>query len=280
MNTPYVDSAADAARLAAGLLLPRFRAMDPGQVSQKQRNDFVSEADRESEAAIFELLAARYPTHALLGEEGGFRPFSPGRSTAPEGEWIVDPLDGTANFVHGFPFFAVSIALRMKGDLVAAAVIDPVRDDLWVAERGGGAYRNGERVRCGDKSDFGDAFVATGFPFRVRDYIDPYLALFKDVFLEGRALRRAGAAALDLSYVASGIFDAFFELKLSAWDIAAGALLIEEAGGIVTDLDGGGRYLDTGSVLAASPGIHGHLLQMARRHVSEAMLVEPAPHRT
>lgn len=270
----YVESAADAARLAAGLLLPRFRAMDPGQVSQKQRNDFVSEADRESEAAIFELLAARYPTHALLGEEGGYRRFSAGAGE-PAGEWIVDPLDGTANFVHGFPFFAVSVALRVKGELVAAAVIEPVRDDLWVAERGGGAFWNGRRVRCGSKSDFGDAFVATGFPFRVRDYIDPYLAFFKDVFLEGRAIRRAGAAALDLSYVASGIFDAFFELKLSAWDIAAGALLIQEAGGVVTDLDGGGRYLETGSVLAAAPGIHGPLLEIARRHVSEAMIVEP-----
>ena len=270
----YGQTAADAARLAGDLLLERFQLADPGQVEQKARNDFVSEADRQSEKAIFELLASRYPTHALLGEEGGFRRF-PDAGEVPDGEWIVDPLDGTANFVHGYPVFGVSVALRQKGELLAGAVIDPTRDDLWVAERGGGAFWNGRRISVSDKTDFADAFVATGFPFRARKYIDAYLALFKDVFLNGRAIRRAGAAALDLAYVASGIFDAFFELKLSAWDLAAGCLLIEEAGGRVSDLDGGDRYLERGSILASAPGIYDRLLELSSRHVNEAMVDEP-----
>ena len=268
---PLGESALGAARVGAAILTARFRKLAPGSIDEKARNDFVSAADRESESAIFDYLAKRHPGHALLGEEGGYRRFD-GGSGEPAGVWIVDPLDGTANFVHGFPIYAVSVGLQVAGELVAAAVIDPDRGDEWWAEKGAGTHWNGERVRCSTKDSFSDAFVATGFPFRARQYIDPYLALFKDVFLECRALRRAGAAALDLAYVSCGIFDAFFELKLSAWDIAAGALLITEAGGTVTDLDGGGDFLERGSIIAAAPGVHGRLLELSRRHVSESLV--------
>ncbi len=266
----FAETAALAARTGGAVLDRYFRNLDPSAIDQKAKNDFVSLADRESEAAIFELLRDRFPTHALLGEEGGWRRFSEG-SAEPDGEWIVDPLDGTANFVHGFPFFCVSVALRQKGEIVAGAIYDPARNDLWTAERGAGAFWNGRRIHASTKTDFGDAFVATGFPFRAKSSIDTYLALFKDVFLEGRALRRAGSAALDLAYTASGVFDAFFELRLSVWDIAAGAILVEEAGGTISDLDGGSRHLERGSVLAAGRELHPLLVAIARRHVSESL---------
>jgi myo-inositol-1(or 4)-monophosphatase len=270
----FAESAAEAARLGGAILIPHFRNLPPGSIDEKGKNDFVSRADRESEAAIFDFLRARHPRHALLGEEGGFRPFSEGLSEI-EGEWIVDPLDGTANFVHGFPVFSVSVGLRRKGEIVAGAVFDPLRGDLWIAERGGGATWNGQPMKASAKCDIAEAFVATGFPFRARNRIDPYLALFKDVFLEGRAIRRAGSAALDLAYTACGVFDAFFELRLSPWDIAAGSLLVEEAGGVISDLDGGGRHLDRGSVLAAGRDLHPALLAIARRHFKESDFDQP-----
>jgi len=272
----FAETAAGAARVGGAVLMKHFRRLEPSAIDLKGKNDFVSQADRESEAAIFDYLKERHDDHALLGEEGGFRHFG-SSSAEPKGEWIVDPLDGTANFVHGFPVFSVSVALRQRGRIVAGAVLDPVRDDLWCAERGAGAFWNGKKMRASGKTDFGEAFVATGFPFRARRMIDVYLALFKDVFLEGRALRRAGSAALDLAYTACGVFDAFFELQLSVWDIAAGAILLEEAGGIITDLDGGARHLERGSVLAAGALLHPRLIEIARRHVDESMFEPPAP---
>ena len=267
---PLADAAVSAARIGGEILRRHFRNLPPEAIDQKAKNDFVSAADRESEAAIERHLRELFPTHAILGEEGGWRRVSGESAGEPEAEWIVDPLDGTANFVHGFPFFCVSVGVRRKGELVAGAILDPTRDDLWVAERGAGAFWNGRPIRASAKTDFGDAFVATGFPFRSRDSIDTYLALFKDVFLEGRALRRAGSAALDLAYTSCGVFDAFFELRLSLWDIAAGTVLMREAGGVVTDLDGGERFQERGSVLAAGAELHPKLLEIAKRHVREA----------
>lgn len=265
---PLAEAAASAARVGGEILRRHFRNLPDGAVDQKAKNDFVSMADRESEAAIERQLSDFFPRCALLGEEGGWRRF-PDCGEEPELEWIVDPLDGTANFVHGFPFFCVSIGVRRRGELVAGAILDPLRDDLWTAETGAGAFWNGRPARASTKTDFGEAFVATGFPFRSRGSIDGYLGLFKDVFLEGRALRRAGSAALDLAYTASGVFDAFFELRLSLWDIAAGTVLMREAGGIVTDLDGGERFQERGSVLAAGAALHPRLLELAQRHVRE-----------
>lgn len=251
IDTPQslAHAAGQAARAGGEVLLSYWRRLDPRLVSQKGANDFVSRADRESEQAIVESLLARYPKDGVLGEEGGRRSGTSGR------EWVIDPLDGTSNFIAGFPFWCVSIAARENGRTIAGAVWDPLREELYHAARGSGAFRGAQRLRANALPSVDGAFLATGFPFRAKDLLDPYLDLFRALFLRARAIRRAGAAALDLAHVAAGVFDGFFEFRLSSWDIAAGALLIEEAGGVVTDFQGGGEYLETGDVVAGSRGV-------------------------
>jgi len=257
--TPETLAAAAAAAARAGgeVLLSYWRRLDPRHVSQKGANDFVSRADRESEQAIVEHLLARYPDDGVLGEEGGRRPGTSGR------EWVIDPLDGTSNFIAGFPFWCVSIAARQGGATVAGAVWDPLRAELYHAARGSGAFRGTEKLRANSLPSVDGAFLATGFPFRAKELLDPYLDLFRALFLRARAIRRAGAAALDLAHVAAGVFDGFFEFRLSAWDIAAGALLIEEAGGVVRDFQGGDTYLESGDVVAGSRGVVESIVEAA-----------------
>ncbi|MEX0879934.1 MAG: inositol monophosphatase family protein [Thermoanaerobaculia bacterium] len=259
-----LETAVDAARAGGEVLLANWRNLPRGSVEEKTKNDFVTFADRESEQRIIAAIRSRYPEDAFLAEEGGAQE---GRAGARV--WIIDPLDGTSNFVAGFPFWCVSIAALEAGELVAAVVWDPLRDEMYTAEPGGGAWRNGTRLAVTGRPDLEGAFVATGFPFRNRHKIDTYLALFKAVFGQARAIRRAGSAALDLAYVAAGVFDGFFEFRLAPWDLAAGALLITEAGGEVTDFDGGKRYLDRGNVVAGPPGVAGSLRRAARGIVTE-----------
>jgi myo-inositol-1(or 4)-monophosphatase len=259
-----LDTAIRAAKAGGDVLVPFWRNLPHGAVEEKQQNDYVTRADRESEAAILATIRARHPDDAFLGEEGGALAGAEGART-----WIVDPLDGTSNYVTGFPFWCVSIAVRDGEGLAAAVVWDPLRDELYSAARGEGAFRNGARISVTSRTSLSGAFLATGFPFRYRHRVDAYLALFRAVFLEARAIRRAGSAALDLAYVAAGVFDGFFEFHLSPWDIAAGALLIREAGGAVTDFDGGDRFLDRGNVIAGAPGVAAGLLRAAREIVSE-----------
>ena len=247
------------------MLSANWRNLPHGSVEEKKKNDFVTHADRESEERIIGVLRGRFPGDAFLGEEGG----AVGGSGAGSRVWIIDPLDGTSNFVSGFPFWCVSIAAREGDDLVAAVVWDPLRDEMYTAERGGGAWRNGTRLAVTGRQDLDGAFVATGFPFRNRHKIDSYLALFKAVFAHARAIRRAGSAALDLAYVAAGVFDGFFEFRLAPWDVAAGALLIEEAGGLLTDFDGGKRYLERGNVVAGPRGVVEGLRRAASGIVTE-----------
>lgn len=249
------------------MLLANWRNLPHGSVEEKTKNDFVTHADRESEERIIAAIRSRYPDDAFLAEEGGPRK---GREGARV--WIIDPLDGTSNFVAGFPFWCVSIAAWESEELVAAVVWDPLRDEMYTAEKGGGAWRNGSRLSVTGRSTLDGAFIATGFPFRNRHKIDAYLALFKAVFVHARAIRRAGSAALDLAYVASGVFDGFFEFRLAPWDVAAGALLIEEAGGRVTDFDGGNRYLERGNVIAGAPGVAEGLLAVSQRIVTETTI--------
>jgi myo-inositol-1(or 4)-monophosphatase len=253
-------TAVEAARRAGDLLLGCFGSLDPSEIEEKGRNDVVSRADRESEALVKEFLLGAFPGDLFVGEEGGVH----GRDgDAPA--WIVDPLDGTANFVRGFPHWAVSIGRTAGGpggELVLGVVWDPVKKDLFVAEKGAGAYRNGRRIRVTDPNGLAGAALATGFPFRVQARIDTYLRVFKAVFLEAQSIRRAGSAALDLAYVSAGIFDGFFELGLSPWDSAAGAVLVSEAGGLVTDFDGEGAWRRRGNILAAGPGVHAALARL------------------
>jgi myo-inositol-1(or 4)-monophosphatase len=254
-----IEAAIDAARVGGDILLSYWRALPGNAVEEKAQNDFVSRADRESEAAIVEALLGRHPDDGVIGEEGARRSSKSGR------DWIIDPLDGTSNFIAGFPFWCVSIGLRDRGEIVGGVVWDALRGELYAAERGAGAFRNGERIRTTGRPGIAGAFLATGFPFRAHEKIDEYLAIFRALFLEAKAIRRAGSAALDLAQVAAGTFDGFFEFRLSAWDIAAGAALIREAGGALRDFRGGDRYLETGDVIAGSEGVVRDILSVALR---------------
>jgi myo-inositol-1(or 4)-monophosphatase len=265
--TDVLDTAVAAARAGAEVLLGRWRNLPAGSIEEKQKNDFVTVADRESERRIVSVIRDRFPTDDFLGEEGGWQ--GGGAMDGDRRSWIVDPLDGTANFIAGFPFWCVSIAARERGRIVAGAVLDPLRDELYTAERGSGAHRNGVRLAVTPRPSLDGSFMATGFPFRSRDRIDDYLALFKTVFLSARGIRRAGSAALDLAYVAAGVFDGFFEFHLAPWDIAAGVILIEEAGGVLTDFDGGERYWERGNIIAGSPGVSRDMLAIAARMMRE-----------
>jgi myo-inositol-1(or 4)-monophosphatase len=216
------------------------------------------------------MLLGAFPGDCFLGEEGGIS----GDDSAPA--WIVDPLDGTANFVRGFPHWAVSIGRTAggpRGELVIGVIWDPVKRDLFAAEKGSGAFRNGKRIAPLGPDGLAGAAIATGFPFRQASRIDVYLSLFREIFLNCRSLRRAGSAALDLAYTAAGVFDGFFEFGLSAWDTAAGAVLVREAGGVITDFDGGEGWRARGHVVAGTPRVHDAIVACARKvGLSEATL--------
>lgn len=260
-----VDVAVEAAR-AGGVVLERYwRSLPRGSVSEKRANDFVTRADKESEEVIVARIRERFPRDGFLGEEGGQRGAGGELRT-----WIIDPLDGTTNFIAGFPFWCVSVAAREGSEIVAGAVWDPLRRELYSAERGAGAFRNGERLRVTGREGLDGAFLATGYPFRSKDRIDLYLSIFRQLFLHARGIRRAGSAALDLANVAAGVFDGFFEFKLSTWDIAAGALLIEEAGGRVSDFDGRTAYWERGNVVAGTPAVADGILRVASGLFSDA----------
>ncbi len=262
MSSP-LGVAIAAAQAAGDRLLRYYGALDPSEVTEKAKFDYVSRADRESEAILREAILSAFPHDVFVGEESGA---TAGDPDAPA--WIVDPLDGTANFVQGFPHFAVSIGRTEGGPLgrlTLGVVWDPLKGDLFVAERGKGATRNDKRIRLPERPGLEGAALATGFPFRIRGRIDRYLSVFREVFLVCRSVRRAGSAALDLAYVAAGIFDGFFELALSPWDTAAGAVLVEEAGGVVTDWSGGGDWRTSGDVLAGSPAVHKGLVETIAR---------------
>ncbi|MGE5236287.1 MAG: inositol monophosphatase family protein [Acidobacteriota bacterium] len=245
--------AMSAAQRGGEILREYFGELKPAEIAEKTRNDWVSAADRASEEAIRAYLTDRTPEYGVLAEEGG-------ASGATGTRWVVDPLDGTLNFVRGFPHFAVSVALVSDGTPEIGAIYDPMRDQLFAAISGGGAFCNGTRLHVSDRPGLAGALVTTGFPFRVHRHLDVYLRIFREVFLRVAGLRRPGAAALDLAHTAAGIFDGFFEFCLSPWDIAAGALIVGEAGGLVTNLDGGPDILSRGNVLAATPGVHRGLL--------------------
>ena len=262
MRRPLLAVAMTAAQHGGDVLRRYFRSMDPSEVSEKAENDFVSTADRESEKVITSYLRAQTPEFGVLAEEAG-------ASGAKGARWVVDPLDGTANFVRSFPHFGVSVALVDEGQVEVGAVYDPMRDELFSAAHGGGAWCNGRRLRVTARAGLAGGFLTTGFPFRVHRLLDTYLRVFHDVFLHVSAIRRPGAAALDLAHTAAGIFDGFFEFCLSPWDVAAGMLLVREAGGVVTNLDGGGEIFTNGNVVAAAPAVHRELLAVIQRHCRE-----------
>jgi myo-inositol-1(or 4)-monophosphatase len=256
----------EAARRGAAILLRHWEHLGKDDADLKARHDWVSNADRESEAEIMKTILELSPGDGFLGEESG--------SSAGSSEriWIIDPLDGTSNYLQHFPFWSVSIALRDRGETVAGVVYEPLRDLFFTAERGAGAFRNDARMRISTQQTLEGSFIATGFPFRAQEYVAPYVAIFTDVIRTSKGVRRAGSAALDLAYTAASIFDGFFEMHLAPWDVAAGALLVTEAGGVVTDFSGGQRWLDRGNIVGASTGVHRELMQVMQRHVTEDQL--------
>lgn len=261
-----VEIAMAAARRGAAVLLKYWEHLDKDDADLKARNDWVSDADRESEAAIVAAIREHCPTDAFLGEETGRSAGSSSRT------WVIDPLDGTSNYLQHFPMWCVSIALRDREQTVAAVIYEPLRDLFFAGERRGGAFRNGERMRVSDHRGVEGSFLATGFPFRAQEYVDAYVRIFADVIRTSKGVRRAGSAALDLAYTAAGVFDGFFEMHLAPWDVAAGALLVEEAGGVVTDFSGGQRWFERGNIVGATPRVHEQLMPIIARHVTEEQL--------
>ena len=261
---PMLNIGVLAARSAGRILLRYFEHIDGIAVTSKRRNDFVSEVDHSAEEAIIQELSSKYPDHAILAEESG-------RHHGSDFQWVIDPLDGTTNYLHGFPQFSVSIALKYRNRLEHAVVYDPLREELFTASRGQGAQLNGRRLRVTGCQSLGDAMIGTGFPCRDLSHLDAYLGMFRAILNDTLGIRRPGSAALDLAYVAAGRLDGFWELGLAQWDIAAGALLVSEAGGTVSDLAGRDWYLETGNVIASNLEIHQALVAKLRPFLSDSL---------
>ena len=254
----FERAACAAGREAGKVLMRSFRTARDLHIETKGLHDFVTEADYAAEEAAVRHIKACFPDHVVMSEE------SAPRTAAAPYRWVIDPLDGTTNFIHGVAPFSVSVALEDDSGLLAAAVHDPFHDETFHAVRGGGARLNGDSIECSRPDGDGMALIATGFPFRELSRLDPYMKAFEACIRTTAGLRRAGSAAIDLAYTACGRYDGFWEVGLSRWDIAAGALLVLEAGGVVTDVLGGSNYLDTGDIVAAGPASHARLVRITR----------------
>lgn len=265
---PMLTIAVKAARRAGSIINQASQNLDLLNVSKKSHSDYVSEVDGAAEDAIIKVLLAAYPDHAILAEESGRR----GDEKNSEYQWIIDPLDGTTNFLHGFPKYSVSIAVKHKGVLSHAVVYDPTNNELFTASRGGGAFLNDRRIRVSKRTRLEDCLIGTGIPFRDLTHLEAYIAMFKDIIPRTAGIRRPGSAALDLAYVANGRYDGFWEIGLAPWDMAAGCLLITEAGGLVGDLEGNETQLESGQIIAGNPKIFGQLLQVIGPHLTPALI--------
>ena len=255
---PMLTIAVKAARRAGSVINRGARDLDRLVITAKGPKDFVSEIDRLAEAAIVDTLRATYPDHAILAEEGT----AEGANAQSEYLWIIDPLDGTTNFLHGFPQYCVSIALQHRGQVTQGVIYDPLRNDLFTATRGRGAFLNDHRLRVSRRQHLKDCLVGTGFPFRDGADVEVYIGMMRAMMRETAGLRRPGSAALDLAYVAAGYYDGFWEIGLNAWDVAAGSLMIVEAGGLVGDLAGEADYLRSGEIVAANPRIFAQMVKV------------------
>ena len=277
---PILNTAFKAARKAGDMMIRASANLDAVKVDSKAFNDFVSDIDRQSESILLDTLFYSYPTHLVRSEEGGYFRASRTREgvtieqmdaadvpAVPEYEWIIDPLDGTTNYLHGHPQYAISMALLHKGKLQEALVYAPERNDCYMASRGQGALRNDRRIRVSNRIELNRCLIGTGFPVVDQSMMDTYLAILKDFLAKTAGGRREGAAALDLCALACGRLDGFFEFNLKPWDIAAGALIVQEAGGIVTDMQGNESWLESGDVVAANPKVLAQMLQIIAPHI-------------
>ncbi|VAW87230.1 Inositol-1-monophosphatase [hydrothermal vent metagenome] len=258
---PMLNTAITAARQAGNIIARSADRIETLTIKNKGQNDFVSEIDQQAEQAIIKVIRKAYPSHGFLAEESG-------NSAGDDYVWIIDPLDGTTNFLHGFPQFAVSIALKYKNRLEQAVIYDPIRQELFTASRGVNAQLNGRRIRVTKAKSLANTLIGTGFPYSNMEHLSEYMDILKSIIPETVGVRRAGAASLDLAYVAAGRLDGFWEYGLKPWDLAAGTLLIQEAGGIVSDFDGGTDFFESGNVVAGNAKVLKSLLQTIKRHQS------------
>ncbi len=255
---PLLNTAIKAARKAGTVILRHADHVDRLSIETKGRNDFVSEVDRLAEAEIIQTIRNAYPDHAILAEESG-------EQAGSQYKWIIDPLDGTTNFLHGYPQYAVSIAVSNEGKLDQAVVFDPLRNEMFIASRGKGAQLNDRKIRVSKTVTMEAALLGTGFPFKEFDRLDLWIETFRELLPMTSGVRRAGSAALDLAHLASGRLDGFWEFGLKPWDMAAGCLLIQEAGGIVTDIDGADSYLESGNIVAGTVKIYEAMLKILNK---------------
>jgi len=263
MDRALLEVARCAAQAGGEVILDAHRKRGPGSwtATEKGRNDFVTDVDRAAEERILGIIRDVYPDHEIQAEE------SPATSGSSEYRWIIDPLDGTTNFIHGFPMFAVSIGLSYQGRMKLGVVFDPLRSELFHAEAGRGAFLNDNRIRVSEVRELKDALLLTGFPFKGQRYLRKYLDIFAEMFRASSGIRRAGSASLDLAYVACGRSDAFFEMLLSPWDMAAGAVLVLEAGGMVTDFTGDENYMTEGHIVAGHEALVWQMLPLIKRQL-------------
>ncbi len=269
---PMLNVAVKAARAAGAIINRAALDVESVRISQKQVNDFVTEVDHAAEQVIIETLLTAYPDHGIWAEESGK---THGKQDADQ-VWIIDPLDGTTNFIHGFPIYCVSIALAVRGKVEQAVIYDPSRNDLFTATKGRGAYMNERRMRVSKRNDLRQCLISTGFPFRPGDNFNNYLRMMADVMQRTAGLRRPGAAALDLAYVAAGFTDGFFETGLSPWDVAAGSLLVTEAGGLIGNFTGESEFLEQKECVAGNPKIYGQLVGILGKYSKFASAGEKA----
>jgi myo-inositol-1(or 4)-monophosphatase len=269
---PMLNVAVRAARAAGAIINRAALDIESVRIKQKQVNDFVTEVDAAAEQAIIEIILEAYPNHGILAEESGN---SQGNKFSDH-IWIIDPLDGTTNFIHGFPVYCVSIALQIKGKVDHAVVFDPTRNDLFFSSRGRGAYLNDRRLRVSKRETLAQSLISTGFPFRPGDNFPTYMAMMSDIMTRTAGLRRPGAAALDLAYVAAGFTDGFFETGLMPWDMAAGSLLVTEAGGLIGNFTGEANYLEQKECLAGNPKVYAQMVSLLGKYSKFASAGEKA----
>jgi len=263
---PMLNIAVRAARNAGKVITRSFEQLDKVEVESKGSSDFVTSVDKNAEQVIIETIRKSYPEHTIIGEE-----FGVSKGSDDDYQWVIDPLDGTTNFIKGIPHFAVSIALKVKGKLDQAVIFDPIRGELFTASRGKGAQLNGMRIRVQAHKELSGTVIATGFPFKQKQHTNAYMAMFSSLFGKVSDMRRAGSAALDLAYVAAGRVDGFFEIGLKPWDTAAGELLVIEAGGLVTDFTGGHNHAQSGNIVASSTRLQKEILKDIRPHLGDAL---------
>jgi myo-inositol-1(or 4)-monophosphatase len=263
-----IDIAIEAVTSASKILLDNFGKISVEDIKEKNKNDFLTFVDEQSENTIMKIILHAFPDHSILAEESGWKKHE------SDYEWIIDPLDGTKNFISGIPHFSISVGLRYKKQMKLGVVLDPVRNELFHAQRDEGAYLNGKKIQVSNRPNLIECLLATGFPFKKKQLLSLYVKCFQDVFQQSSGVRRMGSAALDLVYVAAGRFDGFWELGLNPWDVAAGSIIIEEAGGCISDFWGNESHLTNGCIVATNRHIHPTLIQIIQHYFSSPEFCE------